>query len=151
MYSLALALHVISAIVWVGGMFFAHQVLRPAALSLDAPLRLTLWRDVFARFFPWVWVAVTLLPLTGYGMLFTVFGGFGSAPWTIHAMQLLGLLMIAVFLVVFFGPYRGLKSAVADKDFPAGAPHLAKIRKLVGFNIILGLLTAVIASGGRLF
>jgi len=31
--ALALALHLISAMIWVGGMFFAHQMLRPVAAS----------------------------------------------------------------------------------------------------------------------
>ena len=31
----ALIVHILAAIVWVGGMFFAHQVLRPAAAMLE--------------------------------------------------------------------------------------------------------------------
>lgn len=150
MSGLALALHLVAAVVWVGGMFFAHQALRPAALKLEPPLRLTLWRDTFARFFPWVWGAVTLLPLTGYWMLFNVYGGFATAGVHIHAMQLLGLAMIGIFLYVYFVPYRGLRACVEAKDFPSGANHLARIRRLVGFNIILGLTTAAVAGGGRL-
>jgi len=150
MNALALALHLLAAIVWVGGMFFAHQALRPAALKLDPPLRLPLWRDTFARFFPWVWAAIVLLPLSGYWMLFNLHGGFATAGWHIHGMQLLGLVMISIFLFVYFVPYRSLRTCVAAKDFPAAATHLARIRKLVGVNIILGLITATVAGGGRL-
>jgi len=47
-------LHVLASVIWVGGMFFAHQCLRPAAIAtLDPPQRLALWRAVFGRFFPW--------------------------------------------------------------------------------------------------
>ena len=70
MMFLLLALHTLAAVLWVGGMFFALVVLRPAADGLDGPERLRLWRRVFARFFPWVWVAVATLLVTGYIMLF---------------------------------------------------------------------------------
>ena len=50
----AVSLHILAAIVWIGGMFFAVLVLRPAAGPLEPPDRLALWRRVFARFFPWV-------------------------------------------------------------------------------------------------
>ena len=150
MNGLALALHVSAAVVWLGGMFFAHQALRPAAMKLDPPLRLPLWCDTFARFFPWVWLAVTLLPITGLWLLFRVFGGFATAPWYVHVMLLLGTAMIAIFLHVFFAPYRRLRTLTAEKQFPQAAEQLAKIRRLVGINIILGLLTVAAATIGRM-
>ena len=59
--SLAITLHLLSAVIWVGGMFFAHQCLRPAAASLlDPPARLKLWVGVFKTFFLWVWAAIAL-------------------------------------------------------------------------------------------
>jgi uncharacterized membrane protein len=50
MLILLLAAHILAALFWVGGMAFAYMVLRPAAGALEAPARLTLWRDVFRRF-----------------------------------------------------------------------------------------------------
>ena len=59
-FSLAYTLHVLAAMIWVGGMFFAWMILRPAAMAaLDGPARLKLWVNVFQRFFVWVWVAVS--------------------------------------------------------------------------------------------
>ena len=47
--SLLLTLHLLAAVIWVGGMFFAYACLRPVAASLfEPPQRLTLWRSVFA-------------------------------------------------------------------------------------------------------
>ena len=52
MMGLAVLLHVIAAVIWVGGMFFAYMFLRPVAASqLEPPARLTLWEGVFGRFF----------------------------------------------------------------------------------------------------
>ena len=33
----AIFLHVLAVVIWVGGMYFAHQMLRPVAADLLAP------------------------------------------------------------------------------------------------------------------
>lgn len=147
----ALMLHVLAAALWVGGMFFAYMVLRPvAAQQLAPPQRLTLWASVFAGFFPWVWFMVITLLLTGYGMLFQFFGGMAGAPLYVHLMQGIGLVMMLIYGHVFFAPYRRLKRAVGERDWQAGGRQLAQIRRLVGTNLSLGLLTIALAAGGRL-
>ena len=147
---IAITLHLLAVVIWVGGMFFAYMALRPvAATLLEPPLRMPLWSQTFARFFPWVWASVILLPVTGYWMIFNVFGGFGSLALYSHIMQGLGILMTLIFLHVYFAPYPRLKRAVAAGDFAAAGKQLATIRKLIGINLILGLLLIVIASSGR--
>lgn len=149
---LTLVLHVLSVVIWVGGMFFAYVCLRPVAASqLEPPVRLQLWVGVFGKFFPFVWLAIILLPLTGYMMISNIYNGMGNAPLYVHLMNGLGSLMIFIYLHVFFAPYQRLKRAVAAQDWPAGGKALAQIRVLVGINMSLGLLTALIASGGRYF
>jgi len=148
----ALLLHLLSAVIWVGGMFFAHQVLRPvAAGQLEPPQRLTLWVGVFGRFFPWVFAAIAVLLASGFWMVLAFYGGFDTVGWHVYAMLGLGVLMILIFLHVFFAPYRRLRRAVAATDWPAGGKSLAQIRLLVGVNLVLGLLVSAIASGGRYF
>jgi uncharacterized membrane protein len=150
MMGFAALLHVISAVIWVGGMFFAYMVLRPvAAGQLEPPARLTLWAGVFDNFFPWVWSAIVAILATGFWMIFAVFGGMGGVGLYVHAMLGLGLLMVLIFLHVYFAPYRRLKRAVAAQDWPSGGKQLAQIRLLVGINTVIGLLTVAIASGGR--
>ena len=149
---LTMVLHVLSVVIWVGGMFFAYMCLRPIAASqLEPPVRLQRWVGVFGKFFPFVWLAVILLPLTGYMMISNLYGGMGNAPLFVHIMNGIGSLMIFIYLHVFFAPYQRLKRAVAAQDWPAGGKALAQIRMLVGINTTLGLLTVVIASGGRFF
>ena len=148
--SLALTLHLLGAVVWVGGMFFAYVCLRPvAAADLQPPARLRLWSGVFGRFFPWVWAAVGLLLATGYWMLFAVFGGFAGAGVHIHLMQGLGLLMMLLYGHLFFAPFRRLKAAVAAENWPAGGVALGQIRRIVAINLSLGLIVVAIGSGGR--
>jgi uncharacterized membrane protein len=147
--AIALTLHILAAVVWVGGMFFAYLALRPAAARLEPPQRLPLWVDTFARFFPWVWAAVILLPATGYWLILFVFEGFANAGAHVHVMQATGWIMIAVFLHLYFAPFRRLKKATAAADWPAAGKQLAQIRRLVAFNLALGLVTVAVATGGR--
>ena len=146
---LALTLHVLSAVVWVGGMFAAYVCLRPAAGVLEPPQRLRLWRNFFAKFFPWVWVAVLLLLASGYWMLVKTFGGFAGAPIYIQLMQGLGWLMIALFVWLFHGPWLALKRAVDAQDWPAAVPQLGRIRQIIMLNLPLGLIVVIIGGTGR--
>jgi uncharacterized membrane protein len=150
MMGLAVLLHVVAAVIWVGGMFFAYMFLRPVAASqLEPPARLTLWVGVFGRFFPWVWASVAVILASGFWMIFAVFGGMGSVGLYVHAMLGLGVLMMLIFFHVFFAPYGRLKRAVAAQDWPAGGKALSQIRMLVGINTLIGLLTFAIGAAGR--
>ena len=149
---LSISLHVLAAILWVGGMFFAHMILRPSAVQvLEPPLRLNLWIQVFKRFFLWVWISIFVILATGYWMVFGFYGGFSGLPIHIHIMHGLGILMVLIYLHVFFSPYRKLRHAVIIKDYPEGAKRLGQIRTLVGINILLGLATAAVGASGRYF
>ena len=146
----ALTLHILGATVWVGGMFAAYVCLRPAAGALEAPQRLTLWRNFFAKFFPWVWVSVILLLASGYWMLTTTFGGFAHAPLYINLMQTLGAwLMVVLYVCLFHGPWLKFKRAVDGKDFAAAGAQLNRIRMIIAINLPLGLIVVVIGGTGR--
>lgn len=150
--ALAITLHVLSAALWVGGMFFAHQVLRPvAAAQLEPPARLKQWVGVFSRFFPWVWLFALLLPLTGYWLIFQLYGGMSSVGLHIHIMQGLGWVMILIYMHLYFAPFRRLQEAVITEQWPEAGKQLNRIRRMVGVNLILGLIVIAIATGGRLF
>jgi len=147
---IAILLHMVSAVVWVGGMFFAYMALRPVAASqLEPPARLRLWVGVFRKFFPWVFVAVGVLLLTGYWMVLSFYGGFDAVGLHVHLMQWLGIAMMLLFFHVYFASFLRLKRAVATEDWPEGGKRLAQIRVLIGVNLVLGLLVVSIASGGR--
>ncbi|MCP3851467.1 MAG: hypothetical protein GY694_14665 [Gammaproteobacteria bacterium] len=150
-YAIAFTLHLIGAVIWVGGMFFAHMVLRPSAVEkLEPPQRLPLWVAVFGRFFFWVWIAVGTILFTGYWMVFDIFGGLaGLKANYIHIMHGIGLIMSGIYAYIFFIPYQQLKEAVANKEYPTGGALMNKIRQLVTTNLVLGLITVIIASGGK--
>jgi uncharacterized membrane protein len=145
---LTIPLHILAAAIWVGGMFFAYLALRPAAADLEPAQRLALWSRTLKRFFVWVWVAVVVLPVTGYWMVFAVFGGFRNAGIHVQIMHIIGIIMILLFLHVYFAPYRRLNRALAASDFATAGEQLNEIRARIAINLILGLAVIVIAGGG---
>ncbi len=146
--SLAIALHVIAIVIWVGGMFFAHQVMRPAAVTtLEPPLRLKLWVAGFKRFFPWVWLCIAVVLITGFWMFYQ----FPKPPLFMHIMLGLGVVMMLIFFHVFFAPYNKLKKAVAQERWKDGGAALNQIRMLVGINTVIGIITILVATAGKYY
>jgi uncharacterized membrane protein len=124
------------------------MALRPtAATVLEAPQRLQLWDGVFQKFFFWVWPSVLLILASGLYMMAVI----GKPPIYVTAMAVLGITMMGIFCHVFFAPYKRLKRAVSVADWSTGGAALGQIRKLVGINVILGLVTMAIGALGPLW
>ncbi len=150
--TISIVLHLLSAVIWVGGMFFAYMFLRPvAATQLEPPVRLQLWVGVFKKFFPFVWLSILFLPLTGYTMIFSKWGSMAGTPLYVHIMNGLGVVMILIYLHVYFSPFKRLKEAVIKKDWPEGGRNLNIIRKMVGLNTLIGLIVIIVVSAGRMY
>ncbi len=149
MNTISFALHVLAAVVWVGGMFFAYVVLRPSMAMLEPAQRLPLWAGVFKRFFPWVWMVILVLLISGYGMIFSVWKGFASSPPHVHLMQLLGLLMMALFVWLYYRVYPLFRKAVSAEDWPAAGQALNRIRHIILVNLVLGIIVVLVAASGR--
>lgn len=147
-YPAAMAGHILAAVIWVGGMFFAYTALRPAAAKLlEAPQRLKLWRKSLASFFFWVWICAIALPATGYWVIFAHYGGLAHVGWHVHIMQALGIIMILIFLYVFFTPFMRLRKALKQENFQLASEHLTQIRKFIGLNLFLGIIVVIVAGG----
>lgn len=140
---IALFLHLLGITIWIGGMVFAHFCLRPAMADLSPQLRLPLWEGVFSRFFNWVGAAVIVILLSG-GFLLSTYGS-GAAPWPLHAMAGIGILMMLLFGHIRFALFPRLKRAVQAQDWPGGARTLGSVRHMVVINLVLGVVTIAIA------
>lgn len=145
---IALSLHLLSAVLWIGGMIFAYCFLRPAASFLDAPQRLKLWSAVFNRFFPWVWISVILLIGTGQWMV-GYYGGLVAVGKYVHMMTGLGYVMALIFTYVYFLPFSQLKKNVEQESWEAAGKNLNHIRAMIAVNLLLGVTVILIASGGK--
>lgn len=141
-----LALHLIAAVIWVGGMFFAYMILRPALGALEPPQPLLLWRQVFPRFFVWVWGTMIWLVASGYWMLFAVYGGFKGASPLLHVMNTLGLVMVGLFIWLYVRRWPAFRQAVDSGDMDAATVSLGKIRHIIGINLVFGLINCAIGG-----
>jgi uncharacterized membrane protein len=145
-YSILKLAHLLSIIVWIGGMVFAHFFLRPAVATMEAPQRVRLMHDVLGRFFKAVLYAAGLTLVSGLWMIARVAkqtvqaGGSFQMPieWTV--MAALGIVMVLIFGHIRFALYKKLDRAVTAADWVAGGAALASIKLWVGINIALGIL-----------
>ena len=150
LYATLKLLHILSIVVWVGGMVFAHFFLRPAALQLPPPQRVPLMHGVLQRFFSAVLVAIAVVLATGLWMIGrvakeTVQAGLSfnmPLDWTI--MATLGIVMMGIFGHIRFALFKRLSKAVAAQDWPAGGAALASIRTWVSVNLAIGVVIIVI-------
>jgi uncharacterized membrane protein len=142
-WGVVLGLHILMAAVWVGGMAFMNFALRPSLAVLETGPRGLLLNQVWRRFFLIVWHAMPLSLITGYAMLFGIYGGFAGAAWNINAMHGLALIMAIIFLVVVFGPWKTFRRTT---DRARAAAAASRIRTLVLADLVLGVITIVLAA-----
>ena len=150
LYATLKTLHVLSIIVWIGGMVFAHFFLRPAVARLEAPLRLQLMHDVLGRFFQAVLVASLVALASGVWMLGRVAkqvvqsGGKFEMPLAWTVMAVLGVVMVAIFMHIRFALFKRLGRAVAASDGALGGATLAQIRTWVSINLAIGVVVLLV-------
>lgn len=138
-----LFVHLAAAMAWLGGMFFAHFCLRPAAVqTLPPPQRLALLCATFARFLRYMVVAVALLLATGAGLWGAA--GWRGAPAGWHAMAGLGGVMALVLAYIYGVVFRRFSAHCAAGQWPQAAEALNRMRRLVMLNLALG--TGVVAA-----
>ena len=146
---IAITLHVIAVIVWMGGLFLGVVAIRPALAQLDMAARARVFTGILGRFLPWVWGAVVTLLATGFYMVATSFdGGFAGTPWFVRLMMTLGIIMMLVMGHISFAPYRRLKRAVATGDEALAAKAMRQMGMMMMANLALGLIVILAAMMG---
>ncbi|HTH94982.1 MAG TPA: CopD family protein [Rhodocyclaceae bacterium] len=144
-----LFLHLLGISIWIGGMFFAYVCLRPAGMLLEPPQRLPLMHAALGRFFQVVLVIVIVVLISGLFMMARV--GFADAPKGWHWMMTSGIVMMLIFGHIYGAGWRRLGRAIAASDWVAGGVAMHSIRRLVGINLLLGILTIAFATIGSPF
>jgi len=145
MYAAMKTLHVLSIVIWIGGMLFAHAFLRPAAAALPDETRFKLMHDVLGRFFKVVTVVSVVALFTGYWMMGHVAknvvqaGGSFDAPldWTV--MAIVGTLMVLIYGHIRFALFGKFGKALSANDMAQAGTYLNKTRQWVLVNLVLGL------------
>lgn len=144
----ALFLHVIAAIFWVGGMLFLTLVVAPYLISIPDPKeRAKIYQVVGTKYRLFGWVAIITLLVTGPVILYTLYGvnldvatsqsfygsGFG------HALYLkLALVVIIVVSSLLHDFWLGPKAK--------SSPALSRYARIFGRgNLVIALLIVILA------
>ena len=147
--SIAISLHVLFVVIWVGGMAFAMLVLRPVvADQLEPPKQAAFMTAVLKRFFILVWHAIIIIPVTGFWAIFSGYGGFSALGPHIHYMIGIGSLMILIFLYLYFFTFIPFKTALAAGDKEKAGTLMGRMRTLIWTNLGLGISVVLVASFG---
>jgi len=141
-----LAVHLLCAVIWVGGGFAVVVVVRPALHLLDAGPRLQVQMNTLKKFFFYVWHVMPLMLLTGWAMIYSEWGSFAILPLSINIMQGVALLMAGIFVYTFFRPWQRLRRAIRPS-----AEQMAAVRKLVTVNFVLGFLAVTAGALGHVW
>ena len=149
MYDSIKLLHLVAAIVWMGGMTFMLVALRPAALEvLEPQVRARLIGAVWRRFFSVVLVAIAVLLLTGGHMYASAFKAAQSSsagvPMGWNLMVCIGIIMVLLFGHIYFAGFGKFKRALAVQQWPVAAQAAAQINRLVIVNFVLGWLAIAV-------
>jgi uncharacterized membrane protein len=153
-YAAMKAIHLLSLIAWIGGMFFAIVCLRPSLAVLEGPQRLKLMAQVFKRFFAIVGAVIGLMVISGAWMLYLAIrvstepGLHFNMPLDWYTMIGLGVVMIAIFGHIRSVLFKRMQRAVEAQDWPAGAAAMGEIRKWVTVNLVIGALVVVVMRMG---
>lgn len=148
MHQLAVALHVLSVTAWVGGLFFLLVVVRPAIQPDEAPARTAFWARLLPRAFTIAWVSAAVALASGFGLLFSLYGGFAVAGMHIHLMAGFGILMT---LMLAWSYARPLKRFELAEEHGETAAAEAALRRVLGWQwatLAAGAVTLVIGGVG---
>lgn len=150
LYLVSVYLHILAAILWLGGMLFLAAVALPALRRMDDPRqRARLLSEVGRRFRVVGWACIGVLVLTG---VLNAAGRWGWANlanpsfWRSEAGTLLGMKLILVTLMLAMSAYHdfalGPRLATLGHSSP-GDPSLPQLRRrtvaLARVEAVLGL------------
>jgi uncharacterized membrane protein len=93
-------------------------------------------------------VGAAVLVATGYACVYLIFGGFAAAGWRVRTMHASGMIMVALFLLLWFRPWRGFRRQLDAGNMAAAVGALGLIRRLALINLLLGVVTACLSVNG---
>ncbi len=154
-YLLNVTVHVLAAVLWLGGMFFLALVGAPVLRKVEPPaLRAKLFSELGRKYRSWGWIAIVILLLTGVGNLY--FRGvltsvsIGSAHfWRTPFGTSLGVKLACVVLMIVVQAIHDFHWGPAASSLPPGSPEAATLRKRASWaarlNALLGLIILIAA------
>ncbi len=159
LYHISVFLHILSAIIWIGGMLFLAMIVVPVTRKPDfQAVAGRLYAEISTKFRNVGWACLILIFITGFLNLSGRFGSMGimsdAAFWTgpfggALASKISIFILIVLMSIVhdfFVGP-RAAKLLAQNPD----DPKALKLRKSASWfgriNLLLGLVVVYLAVG----
>jgi uncharacterized membrane protein len=136
-YALLKTIHLLAAVVWLGGMFFTLFCLHPAAALLQPAERVPVVATALGRFFRMVEVSIVVLLASG-----------GWMVWRVASTTRRTGLPFNIFGHIRFALFRRVQRARAAQDWPAAAAALASVRGWVAINMTIGVVVVLVTLMG---
>jgi uncharacterized membrane protein len=155
LYHLNVTIHVLAALLWLGGMFFLAAVGAPVLRRVEPPeLRATLFKELGLGFRRAGWIAIGILILTGVGNLW--FRGLlhwdiltSTRFWASPFGHALAWKLVAVTTMVLISAVHDFIIGPAASAVRAGTPEALRWRRwaalLARANAIIGLIVVIAA------
>lgn len=156
LYLINITLHVLAAMLWLGGMLFLGLIGAPVLRSIEpASLRQKLFNDLGVRFRTAGWMAIALLVVTGIGNLYfrgwlhwdSVLGL--AAFWETAQGHALAVKLLAVTAMLVVSAVHDFALGPAASRAEAGSPEAVALRRraarLARWNALLGIVVIVAA------
>jgi putative copper resistance protein D len=147
LFKLSLFLHVLAAILWIGGMLFLTLIIAPFLKSLnDRKQQSFLYQMVGTRYRFWGWISIVILLITGPLNLYlmgisplAIFNPtFHGTDYGFALMMKLGFVFIIVVSSILHDFWLGPKAR--------NSPEYTKVARIFGrSNLVIALLIVIFA------
>jgi putative copper export protein len=145
LYQLSVFVHILSAIIWIGGMLFLALVIVPATRGLPPPERAALFSAVGQRFRTVGWVCIGLLLVTG--VINSAYRGvtwdnvLTAELWTSPFGRVLSLKLAVVAVMLTLSLYHDFVIGPRSVRVMTG-PEAQQLRRLASY---VGRIEAILA------
>ena len=155
LYLALVTLHLLAAMLWLGGMLFLAVVGAPVLRALEPAIRQEIFRRLGERFRTVGWIALGVLVATGTGMVQLrgwlrpeVMGSSGF--WTAGPGRTLALKLALVALMLGLSAWHDFVLGPRAGRAEPGSPRALRLRKraagMARVNALVGLLVLFLAA-----
>jgi copper resistance protein D len=154
MYRIVVSIHVLAAMLWLGGMFFFALVGAPVMRKVEPPqLRALLFKQLGEQFRTIGWVSIAVLLVTGLLNLYFrgVLNGtlMSAAFWHTAFGRALAWKLTAVITMLALQSFHDFKLGPAASRLATGTPEALRARSraalLARISGVIGIVTVVAA------
>jgi len=156
LYYANITIHVLAAMLWLGGMLFLGLIGAPVLRAVEPPeLRQRLFQDLGLRFRSAGWWAIGILLLTGVGNLhykgWLRWDGVLGSPvfWRTAVGHSLAIKLVAVAAMLVVSAVHDFVDGPRASGVKPGSPQALALRqraaRLARANALLGVLVVVVA------